>query len=50
MILKRGKYDLWVTVKITESGISPLGISQTLTVPACISSSGYLGPGSLALS
>ena len=49
-ILKREKYDLWITAKITESGIGPLGISRTLTVPACISGSGYLGPGSLALS
>lgn len=50
MILKRGKCDLEVSAKITESGICPLGIPRTLTVPALLSGSRYLGAGSLALS
>lgn len=44
MILKRGKYDLCAAAKITERGIGPLGISYALTLPACISGSGHLGP------
>jgi len=35
-ILEHGKYDFWITAKITERGIAPLGASHPLMVTAGI--------------